>query len=178
VNSNYENKYTINYARVLNAIEGRGGNIKIKGAGLFLSPDSTITATSERGVDGTVEIDVPDSNLEDALRINPEHKPIGFSRICGRPGAPKNSFVILGKGGIPDTPEDALGGGSVWYDNTLESRGDSKKAQLEYQEEDIKIEEATGWVDNGDGTVTLTDSPNESIGDYLSKSNCVIEEND
>jgi large exoprotein involved in heme utilization and adhesion len=42
------------------AVEGRGGNIRIATQGFFLSPDSEINATSERGIDGVVEINRPD----------------------------------------------------------------------------------------------------------------------
>ena len=40
-----------------NAIEGNGGNIKISAFSILTTPDVNITATSERGVDGTVELD-------------------------------------------------------------------------------------------------------------------------
>lgn len=50
-----------------NAFEGRGGNIQISTQGLFLSPDSQITASSERGIDGVVEIRTPDLELQNSL---------------------------------------------------------------------------------------------------------------
>lgn len=41
---------------VANAFEGRGGNIRINAQGVFLSPNTQVNSKSQRGIDGTVDI--------------------------------------------------------------------------------------------------------------------------
>lgn len=43
-----------------NAIVTSGGNIQIGTSGLFVSPNSRITASSQFGIDGAIEITNPD----------------------------------------------------------------------------------------------------------------------
>lgn len=164
-----------------NAFEGRGGNIEINATGLFLSPDSQITASSEKGVDGNVDINVPDTNLEAAYQLAPEFKIRKLALICGGidSGAAKGSFVNIGKGGIPQTPEDLRGVRFGWYDDDPQTNQTQKEiedkdnsTQKIEEQKGIEIVEAQGWIDNGDGTVSFTASPNEIVlGDYLSKPN-------
>ena len=51
-------------------MRGTGGNIQIDTKGLFLFPDSNIEASSELGIDGTVEINTLDNNLQKDLEIS------------------------------------------------------------------------------------------------------------
>ena len=48
---------------IANAFEGQGGNIDITTKALLVSDDSTISASSELGVSGTVQVNAPDSDL-------------------------------------------------------------------------------------------------------------------
>lgn len=52
---------------VAQAREGAGGNISIVSDFFFASPDSVISASSELGIDGVVEIDSPDTDLNAGL---------------------------------------------------------------------------------------------------------------
>ena len=53
-----------NGARIIaNATEGQGGNIDITTKALLVSDDSVISASSELGVSGTVQVNAPDSDL-------------------------------------------------------------------------------------------------------------------
>lgn len=54
-----------------NAFEGAGGNVHIVTAALFQSPDSVIEASSERGIEGVVEINVPDTDISGSLATLP-----------------------------------------------------------------------------------------------------------
>ena len=51
---------------IANALEGQGGNILIHilgGGALFQSPDSRIEVSSEFGVEGSVVIEAPDTDI-------------------------------------------------------------------------------------------------------------------
>lgn len=48
---------------IANAFDGPGGNIRIVTEHFIASPDSIISASSQFGVDGQVEIDSPDTNM-------------------------------------------------------------------------------------------------------------------
>jgi filamentous hemagglutinin family protein len=101
---------------VASAIEGKGGSITIKAAGLFgigfsnrLTPRSEITSKSISSTDGTVRIDrlaidpaqgiteLPAPELESTEQIVTD---------CDRPG--DSRFVISGRSGVPNDPRQAL----------------------------------------------------------------------
>ncbi|HEW97464.1 MAG: hypothetical protein DRR16_21325 [Candidatus Parabeggiatoa sp. nov. 3] len=56
---------------IAQADEGRGGNIHISAQQLIQSPCSQISASSKLGVDGEVEIDSPERNLDEFLVVLP-----------------------------------------------------------------------------------------------------------
>lgn len=93
-----------------NAFQGRGGNIRITASGVFLAPGSTITATSTLGIDGVVEVQTPDTNLENSLTrlssalVNAEQ--IVAGSCLARRSAAQGSFTVTGVGGIARNPYD------------------------------------------------------------------------
>ena len=50
-----------------NAFEGNGGNISITAGFLLVTPDSVIEASSQRGIDGIINVDAPDSDVAGSL---------------------------------------------------------------------------------------------------------------
>ena len=97
-----------------NAFEGRGGNVQISTSGLFLSPDSQITASSERGIDGVVEIRTPDVELQNSLTqlaanfVSPDS--IVAGSCLARRNVERGSFTVTGTGGLPSSPYEAMNG--------------------------------------------------------------------
>ncbi len=53
------------------ADEGRGGDIHITTNQFIASPDSLVSASSRLGIDGDVEIDAPEVNMEDFMVVLP-----------------------------------------------------------------------------------------------------------
>ncbi|MBM0745384.1 S-layer family protein (plasmid) [Phormidium sp. CLA17] len=102
-----------------NAFSGRGGNITITTNAIFglqfqpkLTPFSDITASSQFGLSGTVAINMlnidPNRGLATLpIKLSDSSKQIG--QQCSR-RTRDNKFVVLGSGGVPLGPEDALGG--------------------------------------------------------------------
>jgi large exoprotein involved in heme utilization and adhesion len=57
---------------IANAFGSPGGNIRIVTDSFFASPDSIVDASSQLGIDGTVEIDSPDTDITGGITILPE----------------------------------------------------------------------------------------------------------
>jgi large exoprotein involved in heme utilization and adhesion len=158
------------------SVNARGGNVTINTSGLFgikfrdrNTPLSDITATGASSeLSGTVEINVQDVDPTRGLTQLPTDV-VDASRLVAT-GCPANrgsSFVVSGRGGLPPTPEQALGDDPRWRDwrtpaevsRQLNAPGNgtlppsanlrsTKSAQVE----------ATGWVIEPDGQVILTAS--------------------
>ena len=163
-----------------NAIKGRGGNIKIKATGLFVSPDSSITATSESGIDGTVNIDTPNPNLSGAIKPVLEKEKFSKGRIlCGVENeiatrAAQGEFYIFGAN-IGPSPFDVLDTDLGWHDPIYVEKESSQEEIITVvpESEDEAIEEyveAQGAAWNPDGTIRLTAEPNLSVLPYGSLS--------
>ncbi|MBF0123856.1 MAG: hypothetical protein HQL60_00810 [Magnetococcales bacterium] len=93
-----------------NAHGGAGGNIQISSQTLLRDLDSTITASSALGLQGTVSINTPNTNVADSLSAAAMQL-VDIGAISGRPCAKRkygshSSFVIGGKGGLPEQPGD------------------------------------------------------------------------
>jgi large exoprotein involved in heme utilization and adhesion len=88
-----------------NAIYGYGGYILITADGFLPSIETRITASSEFGVQGTVEIRTPDTDGGSGLVVLPEtvvSKTINLAeRRALRLAGDVSSFFLNGQGGIP-----------------------------------------------------------------------------
>ncbi|WP_424102157.1 filamentous hemagglutinin N-terminal domain-containing protein [Moorena producens] len=100
-----------------NAIAGLGGNILITAQGIFLSYDSQITASSEFGIDGVVDINRTQTDPSNGLLELPEDTTDPSQQIsAGCAGVTKSSFIVTNRGGIPPNPEDYQRTSRVWVD--------------------------------------------------------------
>ncbi|XSG85183.1 MAG: filamentous hemagglutinin N-terminal domain-containing protein [Methylohalobius sp. ZOD2] len=95
---------------IAQAREGAGGNIRIVSDFFFASPDSVVDASSDFGIDGTVNIDSPDTNISGSIVVLPASfmdASALLSERCGaRAAGELSSFVLVGRGGLPLAPED------------------------------------------------------------------------
>jgi filamentous hemagglutinin family protein len=108
---------------IANAIQGRGGNIEITAQSILglkyrlsPTPKSDITASSEFGLNGTVEI--KDIGLDPNSGLNQlPTEPIDPSRqIAQDCRIQKSRFIRTGRGGLPNNPTAALSPESTWND--------------------------------------------------------------
>jgi filamentous hemagglutinin family protein len=101
---------------IASAIEGKGGSITIKAAGLFgigfsnkLTPRSEITSKSISSTDGTVRIDRlaidPTQGITELPAV-PLESTGQIVTACDRPG--DSRFVISGRSGVPNDPRQVL----------------------------------------------------------------------
>ena len=174
---------------IANAVGGNGGNININARGIFgtefrasLTPESDITASSRFGVDGTVEINTPDTDptsglleLPDNLLDRSEEVAPGCEAYLG------SEFYVVGRGGLPPSPHDPFDGNLVEADlvepapyaqsdrNSASQSSDRQNyASQGYERQNYAVRdyanngdrnsellEATGLVVNADGSVEL-----------------------
>ncbi|MBP5971167.1 filamentous hemagglutinin N-terminal domain-containing protein [Brasilonema sp. CT11] len=155
-----------------NAYTGSGGRVNIKAFGIYgIQPRqnttslSDITASSEFGVDGTIQLNTPEIELDSGL-VNLPTVPVDteVAQGCNSPNYAKSSFIITGRGGLPPNPKDILTPDAVQVDwvslnpNTDNRKSSSVSTATKPTPEPIV--EATGWVFNAKGEVVFTaDAP-------------------
>jgi large exoprotein involved in heme utilization and adhesion len=145
-----------------NAFQGRGGNIQINTTGLFTAPNSAITASSQFGVSGIVAINNPEVNTSEGL-VELNTTPIDPTNqvIVGCAAALGNSFIVTGRGGLPEDPSTTIRGQTIWRDlqdfspATETGNTSHQNSQLKKSNPPVQIIEATGWVINSLGQVEL-----------------------
>ena len=91
---------------VANAIHGNGGNIAVAAEGYLPSLQSVVSASSEFGLEGSVEIDTPETNVGAGLSILPDNLmegEVGIADRCAlRLQGDTSSFFINGTGGLSE----------------------------------------------------------------------------
>jgi filamentous hemagglutinin family protein len=155
------------------AIQGRGGNIFVTAVGIFgfslpeqlvRTPESDLSAASELGINGTMEI-----NTQDTIRLNPlpsEFLGDGISSVCPGIGGARiqNKFIVTSSGGLAvrtDVPlsSDAVNVGLVspvsTPENSPEISGTIAPASNSDNLTPKPIVEAQGWIVHPDGMVEL-----------------------
>jgi filamentous hemagglutinin family protein len=160
------------------AFEGRGGNINITTQGLFglefrnaRTDFSDITASSEFGIAGVVDINILDVDPGQGLTELPADI-VDVSRLIGqdfcRVGQ-GSEFVVTGRGGLPSSPNETLRANAPWEDLRIveESQPTGFKLPPASRSQPPKIKdqqpetivEAQGWISAPNGKVLLTAKP-------------------
>ncbi|AUB43678.1 Large exoprotein involved in heme utilization or adhesion (plasmid) [Nostoc flagelliforme CCNUN1] len=153
-----------------NAFTGAGGRVNIKANGIYgiefresSTPLSDITASSEFGTQGTVELNTPGIDPNSGLVALPTVAvDTQIAQGCYSPGYAQNSFIITGRGGLPPNPREAFSSNIVrpeWA--TLGPSNDINSQQTIKENPPIPtppapIVEATGWGTNTKGEIVLT----------------------
>jgi filamentous hemagglutinin family protein len=155
---------------VARAQQGSGGRIAIATQGLIgleprlaLTPESDINASSQVGLNGTINISNPNVDPESGVVELPTELVDAsqqVAQVCG--GAQDNQFVATGRGGVPVDPLQALGGDRAWSDlRNITREGSEVEENLprttlsNVLNEAIALTEASGWRVNGQGQVEL-----------------------
>jgi filamentous hemagglutinin family protein len=155
-----------------NAFEGKGGNINITTDGIFgiefrqqPTSQSDITASSRFGLNGTVFLNIlevnpvyglaklPSTTVDSASLIAQDVCAIKEDRVAGG-----SSFALVGKGGLPNNPNEPLSNltGTVEWANPDVGEQDLS-SEIEIESNPV-IQEAQGWIQNPDGTIALVAS--------------------
>ena len=157
---------------IANAFEGNGGNIDITTQRIFgtdvrseLTPQSDISASSQFGVSGVVEISQPNVDPTSGL-LEPIRNPLDdaglYFHTCDLYA--DSEFYVIGRGAIAPGPGDELDADAVLVDlgdDSIEAlNSDSGEFAIGNGEEGSPLPppppiEATGWVVRPDGTIEL-----------------------
>ncbi|MBD2778018.1 beta strand repeat-containing protein [Iningainema tapete] len=154
-----------------NAFDGNGGNVNITASGIYGIQSrprptslSDITASSERGVAGTVELNTPEVDPNRGLIQLPTNLVDATQQISTActPGSRqrKGSFTATGRGGIAPSPSEPLMSDAVltpWVTLFDETRGEIKQNAVNVNPSN-QIVEAQGWVRDANGDVVLVAS--------------------
>ncbi|BBD70969.1 filamentous hemagglutinin outer membrane protein [Nostoc commune NIES-4072] len=169
-----------------NAYTGSGGRVDIRAIGIYgIQPRSNptslsdITASSEFGVNGTVELNTPDIDPNSGL-VNLPTIPVDtqVAQTCQAGGnLAKSSFTITGRGGLPPNPGDALNTDAVQVDlitlNPSTRNSKSPPVTIKPTATPKPIVEATGWVMNAKGELELTaNAPSTPHGSWQNPVSC------
>ncbi|AFZ56322.1 filamentous hemagglutinin family outer membrane protein [Anabaena cylindrica PCC 7122] len=154
-----------------NAIEGAGGNIDIQTQGLFglefrdqLTPESDITASSQFGISGTVQINNFGVDPSSGLVELPENVTDPSQQIAtGCSDNSGSSFVATGRGGLPQNPNQQTRRDvydrlhlSTWSDIRDISAYRGNSAVTAQIPESLKsLISATSWHRNTQGKIEL-----------------------
>lgn len=163
---------------------GQGGNIDIKAQGIFgikfreqLTPESDITASGSTIFNiQTVDLSQKLTNLSTELIDASNQIAQGCSSGSGSM-ARGNKFVVVGRGGLPPTPKEALRGDVALADLGKPIEMTSTQARViaptnQKPLEQTPLVEAQGWVTGPQGEVILTASaPNVTPNIPWMKSN-------
>ena len=166
---------------IANALEGNGGNININTSGLFglqfrdeLTSSSDIAASSQFGVNGTVEINNPVIDPSSSLTQLPSDVIDSSQKIASGCSANQgNSFTVVGKGGLAANPEDVVAEVNVWRDlRDLSIFNNGKKRSIQVNNDSPrKIVEATGWIVDSYGNIEFVAQSSNRDG-WQNTSNC------
>ena len=147
---------------IANAVQGRGGNISISTQGIFglkyraqLTPDNDITASSEFGVNGSVDITTlgidPNAGLVE-LPVDLADPSQKIAQGCAANQG--SSFIVTGRGGMNESPTFRLHINRPWADLrnlTLTHHPITPFPPIP----NSTLIQATGWRHNGDGSLEL-----------------------
>ncbi len=164
-----------------NAFSGSGGNVRIDTSGLIgiaaQSQDNLltndITASSEQGIQGTVDVATPETDLRSGLA----ELPVAFTDVSnqitqtcsGNRDGQDSEFVVTGRGGLPQSPVDALVGNmpaSEWatLDESVEATDSISSALPDPTLATPNgIVEAQGWVRENGRVKLVAASPTSAV---------------
>lgn len=156
---------------IANAFDGNGGNITINTEGIFgfasretVTPFSDITASSQQGISGVVDINSPEVDPSHSLIELPSvvQPPEDIAQGC-RPGQTLggSSFSHVGRGGLPSGPSRYLTPHTVWQDLRphqqirVSAIGNHQNKPTAVKPQPQLIE-AKGWTQDSQGRIHLT----------------------
>ena len=145
------------------AVFGQGGNIQITAKGIFFDADSQITASSEFGTDGVVEINNLEANKLDTISLPERIDTAEAVIVSSCPVAEENTFVVTKSGGLPENPSSYLRGRTIWQDTRQlvgndaneDSKPNTLKSDVNRSPGNNAIVESQAWIINSQGNVEL-----------------------
>jgi filamentous hemagglutinin family protein len=155
------------------AVEGIGGNISINTRGFFVCPTCQITASSQLGIAGEINIITPEveSNFEviDLPQEVAKPEQVVAQACPGTTSQNRSEFTITGRGGLPPRPSEQLSSGAL-----ISFEPVNTSAATEVNNTSQLPPPARGWYVNPQGVLVLaSQTPNPTpYSSGLTSSNC------
>ncbi|WP_427157693.1 filamentous hemagglutinin N-terminal domain-containing protein [Aliinostoc sp. HNIBRCY26] len=149
---------------IANAIAGNGGKIQITTQGLLglefrneLTPENDISASSQFGLSGTVQINNVGVDPNSGLVELPENVTDPSQQIAtGCADAISSSFIATGRGGIPENPTQGVRSDRTWSDiRDISAFPNTPQIQAQTSQSPQLLVQATSWHRNAQGKVEL-----------------------
>ncbi|MBD2435495.1 S-layer family protein [Nostoc sp. FACHB-110] len=168
-----------------NAVRGKGGNINITTQGIIgleyssqLTGENNITASSEFGVNGTVEINNvgvdPNSGLVE-LPANVTDQSQQIASGCANETG--SSFIATGRGGVPQNPTQEIRSDRTWSDTrNISAFYTTQPVKAQTPKSPETLVQATSWRRNAQGQVELV-TDNSSTQKQTSLTCAAVAEN-
>jgi large exoprotein involved in heme utilization and adhesion len=97
---------------IAQAVQGHGGSITINAGEFIASSDSIVSASSQKGISGTIEIIGPRVDLNGALVVLSSElrsaAQVLRNSCAAQAGLPQSSLIEGGRGGLPQNPDATL----------------------------------------------------------------------
>ena len=113
---------------IANAFEGDGGDIDIFTNAIFGPQFLNISASSQLGVNGEINIETVETDPANALTELPENvldKSTQIADACAVPRSGQSQFVVTGRGGLPLMPSSRLAGSYLLSDLSTQAPPDA-----------------------------------------------------
>jgi filamentous hemagglutinin family protein len=158
---------------IANAVKGNGGNIDITTQGIFglqfrnsPTPENDITASSQFGVNGTVQINNIGVDPNSGLIELPENVTDQSQQIASGCSANQgSSFVATGRGGIPQNPSQEVRSDRPWSDiRDISAYRKTQSVQAQIPKSSETLVQATGWYRNARGKIELVADKSSTQG--------------
>ncbi|BAY65474.1 hypothetical protein NIES22_55800 [Calothrix brevissima NIES-22] len=152
---------------VANAIQGKGGNINITTQGIFglkyrsqLTSENDITASSQFGINGTVEVNNTGVDPNSGLIKLPVNLTDPSQKIAaGCADTNGSSFVATGRGGIAQNPMQEMRSDRTWSDiRDISAFQKTQSVQAQIPQSPEIVVQATSWHRNALGKIELVAS--------------------
>ncbi|BAY89002.1 MULTISPECIES: two-partner secretion domain-containing protein [unclassified Tolypothrix] len=149
---------------IANAVKGQGGNIDITTQGIFgikyrnqLTSESDITASSQFGVNGTVDINNFGVDPNSGLVELPANVTDSSQQIAsGCSANTGSSFVATGRGGVPQNPTQEIRSDRTWSDTRdISAFQTTQPVKVQILKSPATLVQATGWRRNAMGKIEL-----------------------
>jgi filamentous hemagglutinin family protein len=149
---------------IANAVQGNGGNIDITTQGIFglkyrneLTSENDITASSQFGVNGTVQINNISVDPNSGLVELPANLTDPSQQIAtGCSANQGSSFVATGRGGVPQNPNQQVMSDRTWSDiRDISAYRQTGEVITQTPPSPEVLVQATSWRRNAEGKVEL-----------------------
>lgn len=148
-----------------NAVNDQGGNVRIDTTGFIKSPDSQVTATSQRGeqFDGNVDVNAEITDFSQDPDLNIQTETPDLYSACSKTYRDTLAYYRMGNGGQPLSPDDKSTTSQGWLEAANARYAQRHLFYIDTETGEKKpLKRVVGWKSHGDGNITFVSDPKEA----------------